>query len=528
VEEETDGPATSRRALVGGAAVLAAAAAVPVALPATPAEAGSLPRTRPYRKTPVPGRRARHLVQRFTYGYTPALRREVRDAGGPDAWFERQLHPGRIADGRANRMRDWFPALGASPRTAFHNHESGRVHRNRYVHAMQQYSLLRRTYSTRQVQEVMVEFWLNHLHVHAQSNRAWPFRAGYDATVRSHALGRFDALLPAAVTHPAMLRYLDQDRSTAGDLNENLGRELLELHTVGTASGYTEADVRESARILTGHRVDADTLKPFYDEDAHDTGRVQVLGFSAANPHDQGRQVVAEYLHYLAHHEATARRIAHKLAVRFVADDPPGALVERVAQAYLASGTNIRATLRALVGDPLFHSAAQDKVRTPSEDVCASLRALDVRIVAPTSLDDGAEGAHAVLWLTSNMGQRPYHWGTPDGFPDRSDAWASAARMLASFRVHHNLAGGYYPKKHVRYRLGAAWLPQRRIRFDLLVDHLCRRLHGRPSTPAILGAACRYLDVTPGTVVTRTHPVCKWRMPRLLGLLLDSPPHLAR
>ena len=487
-----------------------------------------MPKIRRYRRTAVPSRDDLHLLRRFSFGYTPALRREAAAAGGARAWFETQLTPARIADPAGDRVDGWFPLLEHSAKQAFDNQKSGRIHRNNYTWSIARRALLRQTYSSRQLHEVMTEFWLNHLHVYAQASPAWPFRPDYDAVVRRHALGRFADLLPAAVTHPAMLRYLDADASVAGDINENLGRELLELHTLGRESGYTEADVRNAARVLTGLGVDMSTLRFTWTERDHESGLLSVLGISLPNLLGGGRATIASLLDRLAHHPATARRIATKLAVRFVADDPPAALVDRVAAAYLASDTSIPATLRALVDDPLFSSAAEPKVRTPMEDVVATLRALGVTVGAPGSPADGAAAANAVLWLTTSVGQRPWHWVTPDGFPDRSEAWASASRMLASFRVHHNLAGGYYPREKVTYRKAASWMPQRRLRFDSLVDHLCRTLHGRPVDRRTLNAACRYLEVEPTTVITPAHAVVRWRMPWLLSLLLDSPEHMTR
>ena len=487
-----------------------------------------MPRIRRYRRTAVPSRSDLHLLRRFSFGYTPALRRQAAAAGGARAWFEQQLTPGRLADPAGDRVDAWFPLLTHAPEQAFDAHKSGRTHRRLYIWSIQRRALLRQTYSSRQVHEVMTDFWLNHLHVHVQADLAWPFRPGYDAAVRRHALGRFADLLPAAVTHPAMLRYLDADTSTAGSINENLGRELLELHTLGRDAGYTEADVRTSAAILTGLGVDRDRLTPTWTESDHERGLFSLLGLQLSNPLGSGRQTIAAYLDQLAHHPATARRLATKLAVRFVADEPPAALVDRVAAAYLASDTSIPATLRALVDDPLFRSAAQPKVRTPNEDVVATLRALGVKVQAPGSPDDGSAAANALLWVTTSVGQRPWHWVTPDGIPDRSEAWASASRMLASFRAHHNLAGGFYPRERVAYRPARSWLPQRRLRFDAFVDHLCRSLHGSPADRRTLNAACRYLEVEPTTIITRSHQVVRWRMPWLLSLLLDSPEHMTR
>lgn len=505
------------------AGVVSAGAAT--ALPAL-ARAAALPAPRAYPATAVPSSRDLHLMRRFSFGFSAALQQQVATSGGARAWFNAQLSPETVPDAFADQLYDWFPRLETSPRAAYATRAQAGA-RMEFSRSSARHSMLRQVYSNRQVHEVMVDFWLNHFHVFAQDNHAWPFRPGYDKTIRAHALGSFEDLLKAADTHPAMLLYLNQERSTGTNINENLGRELLELHTVGIGAGYTEAEVKDSARILTGQLVDRDSLELSYSDRDHFHGRVTVLGFTHANTVGQGRAVLDAYLSYLARHPATARRLARKLAVRFVSDDPPTALIERVARAYLVSDTDIKATLRALVDDPQFYEAATPKVRTACEDVVATMRAVGVRIGRPTTAAN-EEGAHAIVGLASGIGQRPWHWVTPDGFPDRSDAWASASRMLASFRVHYNLAGGFYPTKHIDFQLGADWLPKRQLRFDQLVDHLCRRLHGSGSTAALLGAACDYLDVSPGTVITPAHSVCGRKMSWLLALLLDSPAHMTR
>src|SRR6476469_8734572 len=145
-------------------------------------------------------------------------------------------------------------------------------------------AMLRHIYSRRTVLETMTDFWSNHLHVPAADDLAWVYRYSYDQLLRQHALGKFDALLEAATLHPAMLLYLDTWRSEKGAPNENHGRELLELHTVGRTAGYSEQMVKDSAKILSGWTVDAySSWVPRYDPGKHTTGAVQVLGFSAAN-----------------------------------------------------------------------------------------------------------------------------------------------------------------------------------------------------------------------------------------------------
>ena len=224
----------------------------------------------------------------------------------------------------------------------------------------------------------MTEFFENHLHVPVQDDGVFGFRAAYGKLIRSHALGRFDQMLVAAITHPAMGTSLDNASSTKSAPNENLGRELLELHTVGRGN-HTEDDVKNSARILTGYRVDMwRTWNAWYDLPSHWTGPVNVLGFSHANAAADGRPVAEAYLTYLAHHPATARRLAKKLAVRFVSDSPSDGLVQHLADVYLANQTAIVPVLQALVAHPEFGASPGAKVRTPTDDVVATYRALDV------------------------------------------------------------------------------------------------------------------------------------------------------
>ena len=231
----------------------------------------------------------------------------------------------------------------------------------------------------------------------SNADLTWMWRHGYDALIRKHALGRFDQMLQAAIIHPTMLTYLDADvsmvvRSSAGVvelINENLGRELLELHTVGRTAGYTESMVKDSAYILTGWTIDRmRTWARSYEPNIHYTGPVSVLEFSSPNDQRDGRQVLRNYLQYLAHHPATAQRIARKLAVRFVSDTPSQRLVDHLATVFQNSGTDIKTTLRALVRDREFKGSAGDKVRTPTDDMAATVRALGATMVR-TAQGDG-------------------------------------------------------------------------------------------------------------------------------------------
>jgi uncharacterized protein (DUF1800 family) len=533
-------PATSglsRRGVIAGAAATAAAAAT-VTLTAGEAEASAklyLPKTRSYSATHIPTVATRHMASRFAYGYTPKLGREITAAGGPVPWFTKQLDPDSISDATADGFDTWFETRNTAPVDSYAKaiHGSGWI-----ADAMAgngRWSMLRRAYSNRHVLEVMTEFWENHLHIYADADMQWLWRTDYDRLIRSHALGRFDEMLQDAIVHPSMLTYLDGDLSMidrsktpegASELNENLGRELLELHTVGRTAGYTEAQVTDSARILTGYYIDRfKTWEYSYEPDRHYTGEVTVMDFTRANTSRDGREVLQAYLQYLAHHPATAQRIARKLAVRFVSDDPSTGLVNELADVFTSSGTDITATLKALVAHPEFEQSVGMKIRTPTEDLIQTIRAFGVKISKPTS---DADAANSLYNVSKGAGQVPFGWGPPDGFPDNGPIWSSASRLMGSYHIHYTFAGGFYPRSGITYRPHASWLPEKQLRFDEFVDHLCRELHGQRSTRLLLGAACIAVDQQPGDQVDADHVLVKYRMAKLLGILLDTPQHMTR
>jgi hypothetical protein len=523
----TDAPPTghvpARRSVIGAAG---AAAAVAVAAPAAPAPAAAGYRPARYRGgAPLLKPAGRLLVGRFSYGLTPALARQVRQRGGPHAWFEWQLAPGDIPDAAADDLVTWWPGLAFEGAASWDRQIREIEFGWEVMHDYQRWVLQRRRASKRQVHEVMAEFWEHHLHVPALGDSAFVYRKRYGDTIRAHALGRFDEMLRAAITEPSMLLYLDQAVSTKAAPNENLARELLELHTVGRGN-HTEDDVKNVARVLTGWRVDRGRTWAYdYAPEWHAIGPVQVLDWSHANALPDGRAASYSLLRHLAHHPATAARIARKLAVKFVSDDPPEALVDRLAQAYLDHDTAIKPVLRVLVTSPEFRASEGQKVRDPNEDVVAAFRLLGVKVSRPTS---ERSAANAVLWQAGSLGALPFGWPRPDGQPQTSRAWSSPARLLGSMRGHWALSGGWWPSEDVRYRSAPSWVPRFPMRFDLLVDHLSRVLLHRPSTAALLQACCEATDIRPGEKITRDHPLMRWKMNRALATILDSPAYYLR
>ena len=471
----------------------------------------------------------RHLASRFSYGLTPDLAQQVHRVGGARAWFNNQLSPETIPDWYADQVRSWWPSLAYDATTLWQRNVD-KVEGSWVVMTHYQRSLLvRRIMTNRQVHEIMTEFWESHFHVPVGADGVFAFRVNYGDTIRAHALGRFPDLLAAVTTHPAMGMFLDNAQSTKKAPNENLGRELLELHTVGRGH-YTEDDVKSSARILTGWRVNSyKTWEVYYSPKDHWTGPVQVMGFTDANTDPDGRGTTARYLSYLATHPATVERLCRKLAVKFVSDNPPAGLVSKLATAWTTSGGDIRHVLRTLVGSPEFAAAdthpAHLKVRDPAEDVIATYRALGATPRRPAGDNDAA---NAIIWQASSLGASPHAWPRPDGPPQTNDAWSTPNRVLGSYRMHYAMAGTWWPSEGVTYRELAQWLPTKKVTFAQLVDYLCRSILGRPSDRRLLEVACLAVDAKPHVVITRSDQIVRWKMPILLTALLDTPEHLTR
>jgi hypothetical protein len=305
---------------------------------------------------------------------------------------------------------------------------------------LQQAKLLRALYSERQLLEVMTDFWFNHFNVYLNKDADQYLTTAYERDViRAHALGKFKDLLVATAQSPAMLFYLDnwlsmgpksqaavaanrgKPRQAVPGLNENYGRELMELHTLSVNGGYTQHDVTELARVLTGW-----TIQPLeqgaafqFDAKKHEPGDKVVIGQTIPeNGMNEGMQV----LDMLAHHPNTAKFICKKLAMRFVADDPPPALVERMAAKFLATDGDIREVLRTLFKSPEFWSAKayRAKVKTPFEFVISSLRATG------TDLNN----AGPMLGILNKMGMPLYQMVPPTGYSMTASTWMNSEALI--------------------------------------------------------------------------------------------------
>ena len=512
-------PTLSRRQMLRTAAIGAGAAvggtAVSSVLGATPARAGTSATAF------VPPDLDLHLLRRATYGATPNLLSQVRSAGR-NAWLDRQLAPASVDDSFCDGLiADRYPHLSWSIDQAWNNLGGDWS----LMMELGQAAIARATWSKRQVFEVMVDFWSNHLNVTNPFDGGWWCRHDYDKRViRKHALGRFSDMFVASATHPAMMLYLNNAESTKDNPNENYGRELLELHTVGVDGGYSEEDMRQSTLVMTGFGMDWDNGHFAFEPWAHYTGPVEVMGWSAANDRaSKGYDVGLSYLGYLARHPSTAVRIATKLCQRFVSDDPPQSLVDKLAATYLAQDTAIVPVLRKLFRSPEFAASLGQKIRRPMEDTVATLRILGVK---PDI--DGTDGIQGLYWMIQDLAHAPMAWSPPNGYPDEADAWRSAAGTLGRWNMHMSIAANWWPDDLVRPPLKDLLPASNPKTHGDLVNALAKRLVFRTMSTAHLDAVLSFLGRSADDPVNRDSEALGWRLPYLVALILDSPYHEVR
>jgi uncharacterized protein (DUF1800 family) len=330
------------------------------------------------------------------------------------------------------------------------------------VNELMQAKLLRAIYSERQLDEVMTDFWFNHFNVFINKGADRYLLTSYERdAIRPHVLGKFEDLLVATAKSPAMMFYLDnwlsvgpnseialgitthrygygpQNRPRKGKqasgLNENYGRELMELHTLSVNGGYSQKDVTEVAKVFTGWTLEQPKKGGdfHFEPRMHEPGDKIVLGHRIKS---NGEQEGLEVLHLLAHNPRTAHFISQKLAVRFVSDNPPPALVDRMTETFLKKDGDIREVLRAMFKSPEFWSpdTYRAKVKTPLEFVISSVRASGAEV------DDG----RALVATLNNMGMPLYGMMPPTGYSMKADTWVNSSALLGRMNFALGLASG--------------------------------------------------------------------------------------
>ena len=434
-----------------------------------------------YGKFPQPGQLLRQLQARGVLPENLAEARENRVKGGANA------KPGEMPKDEAMAGQEMKPDAAknnqtqppANPlenekyREAIQKYyrENGLQQPQRIIAELQASRILRAVYSERQLQEVMVDFWTNHFNVYANKGADRWLLTSYDRdTIRPFAMAKFSQILEATAKSPAMLFYLDNFQSVSPNtdrpgllrpqqqqrrgINENYARELMELHTLGVDGGYTQKDVQEVARCFTGWTIfqprggaaAASAVLPlgqntmrrenaqrtagtfFFNMRAHDDGEKTVLGHKI--PAGGGMKDGLMVLDILAHHPSTAKFVATKLVRHFVSDNPPPALVERVAATFTKTDGDIRETLKTIFFSKEFNSpeSYRVKIKRPFELVVSAIRTLGAET-------NGGPGTHQ--WL-ARMGEPLYGFQTPNGYSDTAQSWVNTGGLLE--RMNFGLA----------------------------------------------------------------------------------------
>ena len=461
-------------------------------------------------------RAAVHLLNRIGYGPRPGDTARILSRG-LEKYINEQLDPAPDPDLDA-RLRA-FPTLGYSIGQVLADYTRDQRTITRVLDDLYGAKIVRAVHGLNQLEEVLVDFWFNHFNVYIQDGFARYATAAYEReAIRPHVLGRFRDLLGATAQHPAMVYYLDNylstvsrvDRATGRlitGLNENYGRELMELHTIGVDAGYTQDHVFDAARCFTGWGLDQRTGVFVYRSQNHDTGAKHVFGLSvpAGGQQEDGERL----LDHLASHPETARHVSWQLVQRFVADDPPARLVEKCATVFHSSGGDIAQVMKAILSSAEFWAEAfgTGKPKTPVEFVASALRAVSAEVTT-------GRGAFTAL---AAMGMPLYQCLPPTGYSNRGSDWLNPSSHLQRMNFGLDLAAGAVQGATVDVR------------------NLVRRFSGNPEDPAsvvntmaneVLG---RSLSASTRQAAARVSPAGSVNVAaRAVGLILAGPEMQAR
>jgi uncharacterized protein (DUF1800 family) len=403
------------------------------------------------------------LMHHATQGFTlDELARA--EAMGYDAWIDEQLNPASIDDSAMDQILATFPNLALSAQDIWNANGPPTNTTASLLRELRSGTILRSMMSKRQLYERLVEFWSDHFNILQNEDSLQRILKMVDdrTAVRANVLapsGTFHDLLLANAQGASMSYYLDNYASQAGSINENYARELMELHTLGVSGPYTETDVTEVTRCFTGWAfmpAQSGNLGDFlFIPSRHDNGQKTVLGQTI--PAGGGLNDGLTVLSILANHPSTVRRISRKLASWLLGVDPPSAVMHRVETTYLSTGGNIEAMVRAILQPETFKEAApwnNPKLKRPFHLLISLLRQTGAQVTDPVG----------VISALAAMGHAPHDWHTPDGAPDRIQAWGGDVLnrwALASYLLSNQLPGVTVPNSSIGLILGG--IPQSQV-----------------------------------------------------------------
>ncbi len=408
-----------------------------------------------------------HVLNRAAFGPRPGDHARVNKMGptpelAAAAYLEQQLQPEKIDDAEAEYTVRQFETLNLPLGELFEYQEE--LLQSELVRG----TLIRAIWSERQLYEVLVQFWSDHFNIDpSKGDCKWLKVADDREVIRKHALGKFPDLLRASALSPAMLWYLDGRVNRRENMkehpNENYARELLELHTLGVRGGYTQQDVMEVARCLTGWTVRAKGEEPYFQIGRvefklaqHDCGKKRVLGqaipaiptgLSTERRGQLGEQELARVLEIVTRHPATAQHLGRKLCQRFIADEPPARAVEAVAAEFTRTNGDIRSTLRALFTTTEFREQRGNKFKRPFNFLVSTMR------ITGATTDAGRE----IIDYLQRMGHAPFNYPTPDGYPELAAPWLGTLLWRWHFACavsENNVKGTNIDFEHLRRNAG--------------------------------------------------------------------------
>lgn len=444
-----------------------------------------------------------HLLNRISYGPRPEDVNRLKQIG-IEAYLNEQLNPEGIVDAEMDELLKTMPILFMD------RHQVHKVN-YRQQDALVKGMIARAVHSKRQLLERMVEFWTDHFNIPA-NDLSNDLVIMHREVIRKHALGNFSHMLFGVAQSPAMLYYLNQAESAKEHPNENYARELLELHTLGVDGGYTETDVKEIARALTGWTVQDGTDDGFYfNKDMHDTGEKVILGHNL--PADRGIEDGLHILTIAFSHPATARFVCRKLCVRFVSDNPPQSLIDSAAQIWADTQGEIKPVLKHILMSAEFVEAAGRKLRRPLDFFIGALRATGTEFREYWSMQV----------MLEDLSQIPYNWNPPNGYPDVAGAWANPGGLLARWNAAMDVTHHAYsePDRIMTTQLYERISNPKTV--GQLVDNVAAQVFGVPLAEAVRAPFLSYMSEDGNADTPLDEFIIAGKLGTLYGLMLASP-----